>query len=336
MLRTSLTERLGVAFPIIGAPMGGVAHGALARAVTEGGGLGMIGVGTTDGPELLEREAPVASADGRLPFGIGLMAWRLERRPELLDQAVAARPAIVSVSFGSPGPYVEALHDAGIAVASQVHDMAGALAAAEMGVDLVVAQGTDAGGHTGTVGTLPLLQLVLDAVEVPVVAAGGIATVRGLAAVLAAGAAGAWVGTCLLASPEAATKPEAKAKVLTARETDTVMTRVFDVAQDLPWPEAFAGRALRNRFSDRWHGHEAELAADAAAHRELSAARKAADYDTAYIYAGQAVGLVKEPRPAAEVVRGLGEGAAALLGERLGHLFGAGDSAPSGPPHPSS
>jgi nitronate monooxygenase len=321
-LRTALTERLGIALPIIGAPMAGVAHGALARAVTEGGGLGMIGIGSTDRAELVAREAPVASDSGRLPFGIGLMAWALDDRPELLERTLEARPTLVSVSFGTPGPYVVALHDAGIVVASQVQDVAGAVAAAEAGVDVLVAQGTDAGGHTGTVGTLPLLQLVLDAVDVPVVAAGGIATARGVAAVLAAGAAGVWVGTCLLACPEATTTVGARAKVLAAGETDTVLTRVFDVAQGIGWPEAFAGRALRNRFSDTWHGREAELAADPVAGRQLAEAREAGDYDTAYVYAGQAVGLVRRSLPAAEVVRDLGEGAARLLSQRSAELLG--------------
>ncbi len=321
-LRMALTERLGMALPIIGAPMAGVAHGALARSVTEGGGLGMIGVGSADRAELISREAAVASDGGRLPYGIGLMAWALEDRPELLDETAAARPTLVSVSFGSPGPYVEVLHAAGILVASQVHDRAGAIAATDAGVDIVIAQGTDAGGHTGTVGTLPLLQVVLDAVDVPVVAAGGIATARGLAAVLAAGAAGAWVGTCLLACPEARTKPEARAKVLAAGETDTILTRVFDVAQGIGWPEGFAGRALRNRFTDAWHGRETELAADAGARRHLAQAREADDFDTAYIYAGQGVGLVRRSLPAAQVVRDLGEGAASLLAERLDALLG--------------
>ncbi len=323
-LRTALMERLGVALPILGAPMAGVAHGALARAVTEGGGLGMVGVGSADPAELIAREAAAASAGGHLPFGIGLMAWALGDRPELLDETVAARPTLVSVSFGSPGPYVEVLHDAGILVASQVQDRAGAIAAAEAGVDIVVAQGTDAGGHTGTVGTLPLLQIVLDAVDLPVVAAGGIATARGLAAVLAAGAAGAWVGTCLLACPEARTNPAARAKVLAAGETDTILTRVFDVAQGIGWPEGFAGRALRNRFTDAWYGRETELVGDADARQRLAEARGADDFDTAYIYAGQAVGLVRRSLPAAQVVRDLGEAAASLLAERLDVLLGEG------------
>jgi len=324
VLHTELTDRLGIVVPIIGAPMGGVAHGRLARAVTEGGGLGMIGVGSTATPELIDREAPVASDNGRLPFGIGLMAWALDDHPELLDATVVAHPTLVSISFGSPGPHVGALHAAGIMVASQVQDATGAVTAADAGVDIVVAQGTDAGGHTGTVGTLPLLQLVLDAVDVPVVAAGGIATARGLAAVLAAGAAGAWVGTCLLACPEANTKPDARAKVLAARETDTVLTRVFDVAQGIPWPERFAGRALRNHFTDAWHGRETELADDAGARRELAEASGAGDFDTAYIYAGQGVGLVRQSVSAAQVVRDLDEGAASLLADRFDALFGGG------------
>ena len=322
-LRTSLTERLGVALPIIGAPMAGVAHGALARAVTEGGGLGMIGVGSTDRAELIAREAPVASAGGRLPFGIGLMAWALGDRPELLEQTLAARPALVSISFGSPNPYVQLLHDAGITVASQVQDTARAVAAADAGVDILVAQGTDAGGHTGTVGTMPLLQLVLDAVDVPVLAAGGIATPRGVAGALAAGAAGVWVGTCLLACPETATTARSRDEVLASNETDTILTRVFDVAQGIGWPATFGGRALRNRFTDTWHGREEELVADAEARRQVADARKAGDYDIACIYAGQAVGLVRRSLPAAQVIRHLGEGAASILAERLEALLGA-------------
>lgn len=321
-VRTPLTERLGVRWPIVGAPMAGVAHGALARAVTEGGGLGMIGVGSTDPAGLVAREAPLASAGGRLPFGIGLMAWALHDRPELLEATLAARPTLVSVSFGSPEPFVGALHEAGILVASQVQDRASALAAAGAGVDIVVAQGTEAGGHTGGVGTLPLLQLVLDAVDVPVVASGGIATARGLAAVLAAGAAGAWVGTCLLACPETATAAGARAKVLGSQETDTVLTRVFDLALGIAWPEAFAGRALRNRFTDAWHGRESELGGDPAARHQLADARDAGDYETSCLYAGQAVGLVRQSRPAAEVVRELGEGAARMLSWRLEELLG--------------
>jgi len=129
MLHTELTEYLGIRFPILGAPMAGVAHGRLARAVTEAGGLGMIGVGSTDGVDLVGREAAVASDANRLPFGIGLMAWALERRPELLEATIAARPTLVSVSFGSLAAYVGPLHDVGIVVASQAQDLPTAITA---------------------------------------------------------------------------------------------------------------------------------------------------------------------------------------------------------------
>ncbi len=324
MLTTELTERLGIRYPIVGAPMAGVAHGALARAVSEGGGLGMVGVGSTDAAEMVEREGAIASDAGRLPFGVGLMAWALEDRPDLLQATIASRPRLVSVSFGPPGPYVGALHDAGILAAAQVPDLASAEEAERSGVDLVVAQGADAGGHAGEVGTLPLLQLLVESLRLPVLAAGGIGSPRGVAAVLAAGAAGAWVGTCLLASPEAANRPEARQRVISARETDTVRTSVFDVAQGIPWPPGFPGRALRNRFTDAWHGRERELAADSDAGAQLMEAKREADYDVAYIYAGQAVGLVSESRPAAEVVRRLGEGAEQLLRQRCRALLSRG------------
>ncbi len=313
MLCTALTDLLDLDVPVIGAPMAGVSGGRLAAAVSAGGGLGMIGVGGAGEPGAIIREAEQAQVGGR-PFGIGLMAWVLERRPEQFDAAVAAGPALVSVSFGECAPWVARLRETGILVATQVADVEAARAAAQEGVDLIVARGAEGGGHgEDAVGTLPLLQGVLDAVEVPVVAAGGIATGRGLAAVLAAGAAGAWVGSALLTCPEAANDPAARARVLAARETDTVYGRVFDIAQGLGWPLEYGGRALTNSFTDRWIGHEAELAEDPAAREQLLAARQAADYDTAYVYAGQAVGLVTDERPAAVVVKDLAAGAESLL-----------------------
>src|SRR5258708_28937518 len=124
----------------------------------------------------------------------------------------------------------------------------------QAGGDVSVVQGREAGGHvTGRVSTLPLLQAVLDAVQVPVLAAGGIATPRGMAAALAAGAAGVWIGTALLASPECENTEQARARIVQAQETDTILTRAFDVAQGLDWPPLYPGRALRIRFTDRWH-----------------------------------------------------------------------------------
>src|SRR5579875_3263928 len=307
MLRTSFTEMFGVDVPVAGAPMAGVSGGRLAAAVSAGGGLGLIGVGNTTTAEAIRAEAAVASQAGR-PFGIGLMAWVLPGQPGQFDATLEAGPALVSVSFGDLDPWVLRFREAGIRVATQVGHVADARVAADLGVDVIVARGGEGGGHgRDAVGTLPLLQGVLDAVDLPVLAAGG------LAAVLAAGAAGAWVGTAFLASPEAANTAAARARIRAARDTDTVYSRVFDVGQRIPWPAEYGGRSLANGFSARWAGREDELARDQDAQAELAAARQAGDYDTACLYAGQGVGLVTAERPAAEIVAGLGAGAERLL-----------------------
>lgn len=305
MLRTALTDRFSLGAPIVGAPMAGVAGGDLAAAVSAGGGLGMIGVGSATPPDFIRGEAGKARAHGR-PFGIGLMAWALADRPEQFDAAVEAGPALVSVSFGDYQDWVDRLRALGIPSATQVGDTREAEVAADSGLDFVVARGSEAGGHgRDRVATLPLLQSVLDAVDVPVLAAGGIATGRGLAAVLASGAAGAWIGTGFLASPEALHPAPARVRALTASETDTVSTTVFDVAQGIGWPPGYPGRALVNEFWHRWSGHEQELAADAGAAEQLAAARRSGNYDIACVYAGQGVGMLRDERPAATVVAGL-------------------------------
>ncbi|WP_228010836.1 NAD(P)H-dependent flavin oxidoreductase [Nonomuraea phyllanthi] len=302
ILHTWLTERFGLRVPVVGAPMAGVGAGRLAAAVSEAGALGMIGVPAAATGEWIAGEAAVA---GGGPYGIGLMAWALPGNPAQLDAVLAARPPLVSVSFGAYEPFVGELRRAGITVVTQAGTTDEARAAEQAGVDAVVARGAEAGGHgRDEVATLPLLQSVLDTVRIPVLAAGGIATARGLAAVLAAGAEGAWVGTAFMGCVETALSETAAGRVLAAEETGTAYGRVFDVAQRLAWPPEFGGRALRNAFFDRWKGREDELAADDSARAELDAARRAGDFDTAYIYAGEAVGMVRERRTAADVVAG--------------------------------
>ncbi|WDL99239.1 NAD(P)H-dependent flavin oxidoreductase [Alicyclobacillus sp. ALC3] len=318
MIHTPLTRDWGLRYPIIGAPMAGAADGRLAAAVSSAGGLGMIGIGSQASNGFIHEQAAVARQGGK--FGLGLMVWALADRPELLEAAVAARPNLLSLSFGDPTPYVPVCHAAGIPVAVQVHSQAEARQAERAGVDLIVAQGTEAGGHTGAVATLPLLQVVLDTVSVPVVAAGGIATPQGLAAVLAAGAAGAWIGTALLASPEAAHNATAQARLLAADETETLLTHVFDCVQGLAWPEEYPGRALRNDFAARWHGQEETLMRSEQAIEEFHQGR--GDYSVGFIYAGQSVGLVRQVRPAADVISTLGEAAEQWLSRRLTILSG--------------
>ncbi|MEV0195622.1 nitronate monooxygenase [Nonomuraea sp. NPDC050691] len=314
-MRTWLTERFDLAVPLVGAPMAGVGAGRLAAAVSAAGALGMFGVPAAATAEWIGEQAAAAAASGR-PYGIGLMAWALPGNPAQLQAVLDVRPAIVSVSFGPYEPYVAELRQAGITVVTQAGTTEEALAAERAGVDAVVARGAEGGGHgRGEVATLPLLEGVLDAVRIPVLAAGGVATARGLAAVLAAGAEGAWAGTAFMGCEETTISPAATRRLLEAEEIDTAYGRVFDVAQRLGWPVEYGGRALRNAFFDRWTGREDELAADESARADLEAARRDDDFDTAYIYAGQGVGLVRERRTAADVVAAFAEA------EKLLHRF---------------
>jgi nitronate monooxygenase len=318
MLSTRFTDLLGLRVPIVNAPMVGVAGGALARAVSEAGGLGFIGVHPDADAESVRREVALARKDDEhRRFGIGLLTWAVEARPELLALAIAQRPAVVALSFGDPTPHIPALHDAGIVVAAQVQNREFALRAAA-GVDVIVAQGTEAGGHTGAIGTLPLLQIVLEIVDRPVLAAGGIATARGLASVLASGADGAWIGTPFILANESLAEEWVKARVEASREGETVLTSLFDRAQGIPWPREFPGRALRNAFTDRWESVAEKLPPEAIA--EYDAASAARDPQRAVVYAGQSVGMTERRVPAAGLVRMIANGAEALLRDRLAKI----------------
>jgi len=315
-VRTWLTERFGLTVPVVAAPMAGVSTGRLAEAVSAAGGLGMIGAGPTSKPDRLREQCAVAREAGQ--FGVGLMAWALAQDDALVDVVVAEEPALVSVSYGPYERWIPPLRAAGIVVATQVGTLEEARAAEQAGVDLLVARGGEGGGHgRADVATLPLLQSVLDAVQVPVLAAGGIGTARGLAAVLAAGSVGAWVGTAFLACTEAATSAGARERLLAAKDTDTAYGRVFDVGQRMAWPSEYGGRALRNAYFDRWVGHEDQLAGDDAASAQLVAARQHGDFDVACVYAGEGVGLLRDERAAAAVVAEFA-GAGALLDRAAG------------------
>jgi nitronate monooxygenase len=312
VIKTPLTRWFDLTTPVIGAPMAGVAGGELARAVSLGGGLGMIGVSGRHSAEFVTEQCAIPAAS-EAPFGVGLMIWVLGDRPDLFEATVAAQPSLVSMSFGDPEPYVGPLHDAGIAVASQVNTLADAHRALEAGVDVLVAQGTEAGGHTGQRALLPLLQEVLALTDRPVVAAGGIATGAAMAAVLVAGAAGVWVGTAFLSCTEGLNSAAARGRVREATGDETVLTRAFDVAEGIAWPERWPGRALVNDFSRVWHGREQELFGDDAARQLVIEGRGTGDPATAPLYAGEAVGLVTAERSATDVVRDLDAGAEKAL-----------------------
>lgn len=308
MLSTAWSRSFGLRVPIVNAPMGGVAGGRLAAAVTAAGGLGMVGMGSVATRELLAEQ--LAHVDGR--FGIGMVDWVMRNEPGLLEDALAARPALLSVSFGTEWSWVDKAHDAGIPTATQVYDSTGARQAADAGVDILVARGSEGGGHgEDKLALLPLLDAVLDAVSVPVLAGGGVASARSLAAVLAAGASGAWVGTRLSACPEALTGDTGRRALVTATETDTAVTRVFDVAKGLPWPARFPSRVLANDFVEHWTGREEAL--DAQACDELAAAIAAGDRRMVPVDAGQGVGMIRSDASVGEVIDEMCTGAEKLL-----------------------
>ncbi len=284
--------------PLIGAPMAGQAGGRLAHEISLAGGLGMIGVGPTASREWIEAEAATAGADGT-PYGVGLMAWTQPMAPHQLETVLDLAPTLVSVSFGPYAEPVRRLSEAGIATATQVGTLAELEAALETAVDLVVVRGSEGGGHgRNAMATLPLLQLALDRTTLPVYAAGGILNHRGLAAVLAAGAAGAWVGTAFLGCVEAAGSAAAKRALFAAEETG--YGRVFDVAQQAAWPREYGGRAVANSYYAEWVGREDDL--DAEARERFRAAVAAEDFSTAPLYAGQGVTALTRELTAADVV----------------------------------
>jgi nitronate monooxygenase len=300
MLSTWLTDLFGIDVPVVSAPMAGVSTGRLAAAVCRAGALGTVAFGGRSTPDDVRRETAIAAEAGR-SFGVGFIAWTVEDRPEVVDAALEAEPAFVSLSYGNYAAHVERLHAAGTLVVTQAGTVEDARIAVDAGVDIVVARGGEGGGHgRDVVATLPLLQAILDDVDVPVLAAGGIGTARGLAAVVAAGAGGAWVGTAFLACEEAGNSEEARAAVLAADLTSTVYTTVLDVGQGIPWPAEFGGRALRNDFAETWHGREEELR------------RSESRLEERPVWAGQAAGLVGEQRTAAEIVAALATAEALL------------------------
>lgn len=303
-LATRLTERLEIRHPVLLAPMGSVSGGRLAAAVTAAGGLGLIGGGYGDA-EWLEREFAAA---GNHRVGCGFITWSLARRPELLDQALAHAPAAIMLSFGDPKPFAAAIRTAGAKLICQVQTLAHVDDALAAGAEIIVAQGSEAGGHGATRATLPFVPQVVDRVsrlspDAMVVAAGGIGDGRGLAAALMLGAEGVLVGTRFYASEESLAHAKAKALVIAATGEETVRTTIFDIARGIDWPAEFTGRALVNRFAERWHGTEAELRA--VAEREMARYQAAAalgDFSTAVIFGGEAMGLFEAVQPAGEIV----------------------------------
>jgi len=307
-LRTRLTERFGLGTPVLNAPMALVAGGVLAGAVTRAGGLGFTGggyAGTLGREPELSTEFDLAAGQR---VGVGFITWALDRAPSLLDAAVALQPAVVFLSFGDPQPHAARIHAAGVPLICQVQRLADIPPALHAGAMAIVVQGTEAGGHGGARATFPFVPEAADYLaahspETLLLAAGGIADGRGLAAALMLGADGVVIGTRLWAAHEALTQDAALARAFPASGDDTIRTRAVDALRDVPWPADYSFRVLRNALTDTWAHREGDaFAARGSLQADYDAARQRADYDMVVAVAGEAVGQLHQREAAGDIL----------------------------------
>jgi nitronate monooxygenase len=323
-MRTPFTDRFSVEHPLVQAGMGFEAGARLAAAVSNAGALGTIGsIGGT--PDRLVAEIRACRGATARPFAVNVVTWPWAPwAMDLVDVVLAERPPIVTFSFGDPLPHLERCRSAGLRTIVQVQDVEGARAAIAAAPDAVIAQGNEAGGHTGRRGTLSFAAQVLDlAGGIPVLVAGGIGSGRGVAAALAMGAAGAVLGTRFKASDEYAGTPALKDAIAASDGGDTLHDELFDDACGLEWPRRVTGRALRNRFSTTWEGRREELRATVATYPLFGfMAELVRDPTTEINWAGESAGLVDRVRPAADIVRTVVADAEQRL-RTAAHLVGA-------------
>lgn len=315
-IATPLTRLLGIRHPILLAPMDTIAGSRLVRAVSEAGGFGILGGGYGDRARL---ETEARELRGFAPFGIGFITWSLAKQPELLDIALDAGPQAIMLSFGGPAPFAPRIKARGARLICQVQSEDMAKQALDAGAEILIAQGTEAGGHGASRTTVDIVPAIVDlaAGRVPVAAAGGIADGRGLAAMMMLGASGVLIGTRFYASVEANGAEEAKQRIRAADSNDTVRGVIVDWSRSLFWPAPFTARTLLNDHIRRWTGREIELmqrAAELAV--DYAAARAAGNFEVAAVFAGEAVGLIHDIPPAAEIVERIATEAEQLLERR--------------------
>lgn len=305
---TALTALIGIEVPIFSAPMGGISGGALASAVSRSGALGMIGMGSAGSVPLLERELALLDTGGA-PFGIGLVDWVVRQDEMLLERALEARPAVLAVSFAEwnthapTHDWVSRAHRIGTLAATQVSSPKEAELAATARVDLIVLRGSEAGGHGDP--HRPLAGFFEDTVtkgDRLLLVAGALASHADLEPFLERGAAGGWVGTAFSACPESLATNAARAALLEARGSDTIVTHVLDAALGHPWPKRFPERLIATDFIRRWHGREHELIENEVALREFQWAVAADDYSIVPLDAGLGIDNLTDILPAAQVL----------------------------------
>jgi nitronate monooxygenase len=317
MLKTRLTEKYGIRYPIFGAPMANHSSAGLAAAVTRAGAFGSFGGISANGPDWVREQIRGVRAQTDGPFAVGFITAFIPGFEANFQACLDEKVPLIVLSFGDPRPYAERAKAAGIPIACQVQTREGAQWALEAGSEFIVAQGNEAGGHGGYLNTLPCLSMVLEmAGDVPVVAAGGIADGRTVAAVLAAGAEGAMLGTALLATPEATDiSDEYKDFIVASDGEDTAFSLVWDIVGGAPWPEGIAVRTRRDALVEEWTGREEELRERIDQVRDRLKAEPAIP-----INMGQSAGFVSAVRPVAEVVASICEDAENVLRGRAAEL----------------
>jgi NAD(P)H-dependent flavin oxidoreductase YrpB (nitropropane dioxygenase family) len=322
MIHTCICDLLGIRYPIVLGGMGTATSGALVAAVSNAGGLGTLATSGKSGAEIRAEAVGIRGATEG-PFGINHLLFRVEE--ESFVATLEVRPAVIAFAWARSDQdlrvYFRRAHDVGAKVMYMAGEVPLAVRAVEAGADVIVAQGTEAGGHVGWMASMPLIPMVVTAVApVPVLAAGGIADGRGLAAALALGADGVLLGTRMMATAESPIHPNLKQAIVRSNGHDTVLTEIPDVATGSVWPGAMA-RAQRNAFIERWAGREWALRQCS---REVGKAaleaRLAGDADNAPLLFGQDAGLIDSVRPAGEIVQSMAAEAEAIIRGRLHRL----------------
>lgn len=316
-MHTRFTERFNLEIPIVLAPMAGATGGRLAAAVSNAGGLGLIGGGYCDA-DWIENEFEQA---GNVPVGCGFITWCLS--DALLESVLARKPQAVFLSFGDPMPFSAAIHAAGVPMICQVQTLKDARRAVAAGAAAIVAQGAEAGGHGESRSTMTLVPEIADmlaneAPEVLLLAAGGIADGRGLAASLMLGADGVVVGSAFLASDEVLLHANAQSAVINADGDATLRTSVVDIMRSKNWKSRYSGRILGNDFIRGWHGDEEALHADLSQNAVWSDAAERGDMDVASVFVGEGVGMINKVRPAADILNNMVAGAKAAMNKEAG------------------
>jgi NAD(P)H-dependent flavin oxidoreductase YrpB (nitropropane dioxygenase family) len=328
-MRTRFTNTIGVEHPIVLGGMGGGTSPALVAAVSNAGGLGIQGCTGQSAAGIARLAEEIRGLTNR-PFGLNLLLFLADE--DVLQAVLAARPAVVSTAWPWPdqplGPIFDRAHDAGSKAIHMVARLDEAERAAEAGADVVVAQGTEGGGHVGVMGTLVLVPQVVRAVApIPVVAAGGVATGAGLAAALMLGAEGVLLGTRFLATPESPLPDAYKEAICRADGHDTLLTELPDVISGQVWPGGFA-RVLRTSFIQEWLGREGEVRLRRVELRErIARARETGDVANGSLLIGQDAGLIDRVEPAGDLVSRLVREAEEILRQRSQAVL----SGPAGP-----